>query len=128
MIYVKLDIRETRFRIMRRSKLEIHIDVLKALACHGRLKPTHIMYKANVNCGLLKQCLDLLIQQNLVQVHTLHKKTSKTRVVYAITERGLTALKNVMEIYNALQIVEETDTSSIDMLSKSQIFSKQDFH
>jgi len=91
--------------IMRRSKLEMEVDILKALACHGRLKLTHIMYKANVNCGALKQYLDLLIQHNLVKEHTLHKK----RAVYAITERGLTALKNVREIYNALPIIEEAN-------------------
>ena len=108
---------------MRRSKLEMYIDVLMALACHGRLKPTHITYKAKVNCGFLKECLDLLIQHNFVEEHTLHKK----RVVYSITKRGLTALKNVWEINNALQIFEEADTSSIDMLSRSQSFGKQDF-
>lgn len=91
------------FTFMRRSKLEIHIDVLKALACHGRLKLTHVMYKAGVNCGALKQTLNLLIQHNLVEEHTLHKK----RAVYAITKRGLTALKNVWEINSALQIDEE---------------------
>ena len=102
--------------IMRRSKLEVHVDILKALACHGRLKLTHIMYKANVNCGILKQCLDLLIQQSLIKEHILHKK----RVVYAITEKGLTALKNVWEIYNALPIIEEAEIPSITILSKSQ--------
>ena len=109
---------------MRRSKLQMHIDVLKALAYHGRLKPTHIMYKANVNCIALKQCLDLLIQNNLVKEHTMNQK----RAVYAITERGLTALKNVKEINNALPIVEETAIPSIDMLGKSQSSSEQDFH
>ena len=104
-IYINFNIRETRSRIMRRSKLEMQVDILKALACHGRLKLTHIMYKANVNCGALKQYLDLLIQHNLVKEHTLHKK----RAVYAITERGLTALKNVREIYNALPIIEEAN-------------------
>ncbi|MFQ5822303.1 MAG: winged helix-turn-helix domain-containing protein [Candidatus Heimdallarchaeota archaeon] len=101
---------------MRRSKLEMQVDILKALAFHGRLKLTHIMYKANVNCGALKQYLDLLIQYNLVKEHTLHKK----RAVYAITERGLTALKNVREIYNALPIIEEAEIPSITILSKSQ--------
>ena len=90
---------------MRRSKLEMHIDVLKALARHGRLKPTHIMYKANVNCGALKQYLDFLIQHNLVEKQTLNKK----RVVYAITERGLTVLKYFKEVNRALQIIEEAN-------------------
>ena len=109
---------------MRRSKLEMQVDILKSLACHGRLKLTHIMYKANVNCSVLKQCLDLLIQNNLVKEHTLHKK----RAVYTITKRGLNALKNVSKINNALRIFEEADIPSIAMLSESQNISKQDFH
>ncbi len=104
---------------MRRSKLEMQVDILKALACHGRLKLTHVMYKASVNCGVLKQCLDLLIQNNLVKEHTSPKK----RAVYAITEKGLTALKNAMEINNALQIFEEANIPNIDTLSKNQSFS-----
>ena len=101
--------------IMRRSKLEMHVDILKALACHGRLKLTHIMYKANMGCSALKQCLDLLIQRNLVKAQTMHRK----RVVYAITEKGLTALKNVWEINNALHIFEEPIIPNIARLSKS---------
>ena len=124
MIYANFDIRDTRFRIMRRSKLEMQVAILKALACHGRLKLTHIMYKTNVNCSVLKPFLNLLIQHNLVKEHTLPKK----RAVYAITERGLTALKNVREINNALQIIEEPNIPSITMLSKSQSSSRQDFH
>jgi len=93
---------------MRRSKLEMHLDVLKVLARHrGPLKLTHIMYKANVNCDTLKQYLDFLIQHNLVEEQTLPKKRHGTRVVYAITERGLTVLKYYWEVNSALQIVEE---------------------
>ena len=100
--------------IMRRSKLEIKIYILKALACHGRLKLTHLMYKAKVNCSILKQYLELLVQNKLVKEETIHKK----RVVYAITERGLTALKNVREINNALQIFEEPNIPSIAILKQ----------
>ena len=60
--------------IMRRSKLEIKIDILKALACHGRLKLTHLMYKAKVNCGILKQYLELLVQHKLVKEEPIDKK------------------------------------------------------
>ena len=51
---------------MRRSKMEIHLDILKTLAQKGPLKLTHIMYKANVNCSVLKEYLDFLTQQKLV--------------------------------------------------------------
>jgi len=65
------------------------------------------MYKANVNCDALKQYLDFLIQHNLVEEQTLHKKKHGTRVVYAITERGKTVLKYFSEVNRALQVVEE---------------------
>jgi len=94
---------------MRRSKLEMHVDILKVLAHHGPLKLTHIMYKANVNCSVLKQYLDFLIQHNLVEEQTLHKKRHKTSVVYAITERGGTVLKYFRDLNNALQITEEAN-------------------
>ena len=85
----------------------MYIDILKVLAHHGPLKLTHIMYKANVNCSVSKQYLDFLIQQNLVEEQTLHKKRNKTRVVYAITERGRTVLRYFREVNSALQITEE---------------------
>jgi predicted transcriptional regulator len=94
---------------MRRSKLEMYVDVLKVLARYGPLKLTHIMYKANINCSVLKQYLDFLIQQNLVEEQTLRKKRNKTRVVYAITERGRTVLKYFRELNSALQITEEAN-------------------
>ena len=91
---------------MPRSKLEMHIDILKALARHGPLKPTHIMFKANINCSVLKQYLGFLIQHNLVEQQTLLKKGNKKRVVYAITEKGLTVLKHFREVNSALQMIE----------------------
>jgi len=39
----------------------------------------------------------------------LHEKRNKTRIVYAITERGRTALKYFRELNNALQITEEAN-------------------
>jgi len=89
---------------MRRSKLEMYIDILKVLSQRGPLKLTHIMYKANVNCSVLKQYLEFLIQQNLVEERTVGKK----RVVYAITQRGITVLKHFRELKTVLPIIEES--------------------
>ena len=91
---------------MRRSKLEMYIDILKVLAHKGPLKLTHIMYKANVNCSVLKQYLDFLIQQNLVEEKTIGKK----RIVYAITQRGITVLKYFRELKTMLPVLEEEMT------------------
>ena len=93
---------------MRRSKLEMYVDILKVLARSGPLKLTHIMYKANVNCSVFKEYLDFLIAQNLVEEKTVGKK----RIVYAITERGITVLKYFRELKSVLPIIEEARTNA----------------
>jgi predicted transcriptional regulator len=89
---------------MRRSKLEMYVDILKVLAHHGPLKVTHIMYKANVNCAVLKEYLDFLIKQNLVE----ERNVGKSRTVFAITQRGITVLKYFWELQQILPIIEKT--------------------
>ena len=91
---------------MRRSKLEMHIDILKALAHHGPLKLTHIMYKANVNCSVLKQHLEFLMQQNLIEEQTIQKRRKVVYVVYAITEKGRTVLRHFLELQRVLPVIE----------------------
>lgn len=88
---------------MRRSKLEINIDILKVLAQRGPLKLTHVMYKANVNCSVLKEYIDFLTQQELIEERTL----KKDRIVYAVTEKGLKVLKYFRELKIMLPITEE---------------------
>jgi predicted transcriptional regulator len=94
-------------RDSRRSKLEIYIDILRVLAHHGPLKLTHIMYKSNVNCTVLKEFLDSLSQQNLVEEQVIRKR-KRQKITYAITERGNTALNYFKEIKMALRTNEET--------------------
>ena len=88
---------------MRRSKLEIYLDILDVLSFKGPLKLTHIMYKSNVNCNVLKEQLDFLIKNNLIEERIL----AKERVVYAISQRGLNVLKAFREVKQVLQIEEE---------------------
>jgi len=92
----------------RRSKLEMNVDILKALARHGPLKLTHIMYKANVNCAVLKPYLDFLIQHDLVEKQTV-KKRKVVYIAYAITEKGRTTVKHFRELQSALPIIEGAD-------------------
>jgi len=88
---------------VRRSKLEMYVDILTVLAHRGQLKLTHVMYKANVNCSVLKEYLDFLMKQGLVEERTIGKR----RVVYAVTPRGITVLKYFKELRQVLPIVEE---------------------
>lgn len=85
-----------------RSKLEVLTDILEVLAYDGPLNLTHIRYKANVNCSLLKEYIAFLIKQNLVE----ERIVSKRRVIYAITQRGITVLKYFREVKQALPISE----------------------
>lgn len=93
--------------------MEMYIDILKVLAQNGPLKLTHVMYKANVNCSVLKQNLDFLIKQNLIEELIVHKKRNKIKIRYAITEKGRTVIRYFNEVNIALQI---TDASKIPAL------------
>jgi predicted transcriptional regulator len=81
----------------------MYVDILTVLAHKGPLKLTHVMYKANVNCCVLKEYLDFLMKQGLIEERTVRKE----RVVYAVTQRGITVLKYFKEIKQVLPIVDE---------------------
>ncbi len=81
----------------------MYVDILRVLAQRGPLKLTHIMYKANVNCSVLSEYLDFLLKQELVE----ERHVKKNRIVYAVTQHGLTVLKSFRELSQALPIVEE---------------------
>ncbi len=89
--------------MVRRSKLEMYVDILSVLAQRGPLKLTHVMYKANVNSNVLKEYLDFLLKQELIE----ERMVGKQRVVYAVTQRGITVLKYFKELKQVLPIVEE---------------------
>jgi len=89
--------------MMRRSKLERYVDILEILArarnfaSQGPMDLTQLMRKTGLGKSVLKQHLNFLIQQNLVEEQNL----SKDKIVYAITERGLKVL------YVVVPIIEE---------------------
>ena len=82
---------------MRRSKLEMCVNILEALTHAGSLKLKEIMYKLNLNGIMLKVYLDFLIKQGLVEERTFKKKST----VFAVTQRGITVLRNFRELPQA---------------------------
>ena len=92
--------------------MEMHLDILKTLALKGPLKLTHIMYKANVNCCVLKEYLDFLTQNELVTEKTLKKQ----KIVYEITEKGIKVLKYFRELQVMLPVVDEDKSKLPAML------------
>jgi DNA-binding HxlR family transcriptional regulator len=67
------------------------------------------MYKANLNCSVLKENIDFLIKQGLVEERTLREQ----RVVYAVTQRGITVLKYFKELKQVLPLVEEARNQAV---------------
>ena len=88
---------------MRRSKLEMYIDILKVLAQSGPLQLTHIMCQANVDCNILKEYLGFLVKQGLIEEIGMEKN----RVVYANTNRGTVVIRFFGELDKTLPVKEE---------------------
>jgi predicted transcriptional regulator len=83
---------------MRRSKLEMYVDILRFLAQRGPMKVTHIMYKVNICYIHLGKYLEFLEQQELVERRFL----SRERVVFAITPKGQTALNSFRQLVTTI--------------------------
>jgi predicted transcriptional regulator len=88
---------------MRRSKLEMYVDILNVLAHRGPLKLKHIMYKANVNCITLNEYLGFLIKQGLVEKRIIKKES----IVFAVTQHGINVLKYFRKLTLVLPIIED---------------------
>jgi predicted transcriptional regulator len=74
---------------MRRSKLELYEEILRALASKS-LTVDSIAYKCNMDCVALRQRLDFLVKNGLVEEENYKKKT-----LYALTKRGLAIFKTL---------------------------------
>jgi predicted transcriptional regulator len=61
------------------------------------------MYKANVNCSVLDECLGFLINQALVEKRVF----SRNRVVFVVTQKGISVVKYFRELKQVLPIVDE---------------------
>jgi len=83
---------------VRRSKLEVCLDILSALA-RRPMGLTRLSLEVNVNYVTLRRCLDLLIGQGLVEEVAEERSRS-----YYITERGLTALNYFVKLKDMLEV------------------------
>ena len=90
---------------MRRSKLELYVDILKILAQSGPLNVTTIMCSANVNFDLLKEYLDFLVKQGLI----VKRAIGKSSAVYANTARGTAVITFFARTNTTLTIKQEDD-------------------
>jgi predicted transcriptional regulator len=71
----------------KRTRIEIINDMLRTINSKGgKIKPTHLMYKANLSHNQMRQYLDELISKNLV---VEEQKEREERKMLAITDKGI---------------------------------------
>lgn len=89
--------------LMRRSKMEMYVSILEALAYNGPSQITRITYTAKMNFSQLKPIVDDLIQKKLIE----EKKLRKNRIVYSPTPKARTILSYFNELKEMLPIPED---------------------
>ncbi len=78
----------------RRTKTQIYIDILRSIQrANGRLKKTHIVYKANLTHSRLEGYLDFLLSKEF-----LEEEINGNHTFYKITEKGLRFLGEVNKL------------------------------
>jgi predicted transcriptional regulator len=83
----------THDAMIRRSKLEVFMDIMKVVAEEREMKRTRIMYKANLAWTVLNDALDSLEKKGI-----LASKDTPSGVVVAPTPSGLDLLKRFREV------------------------------
>jgi predicted transcriptional regulator len=86
----------------RRSKLDLYFEILQTINT-GNSRVTHIMREVNMGYKPLKEMLDSLQKQDIVEVlDAVHFKDKRTSFYYKLTRKGeniyrylRTALNNV---------------------------------
>ncbi len=96
----------------------MYIDLLEVLTLKGPLKLTHIMYKSNVNCKVLKSQLEFLIKNGLVEERILKKE----KVFFTITPKGMSTLKAFIQIKQICPIEEDNAKQSTVSLLNTLFF------
>ena len=72
----------------RRTRIDIISDILEAIRKkNGRIKPTHLLYKANLSYQLLNEYLSELRNKGLVEEEEVAKK-KKTKKEILLTKKG----------------------------------------
>jgi len=89
-------------KIIRRSKLERLVDILRVIASTGLIKQTHIMYKANLTWDELKRDLQWLMDLGLVE-----RTVVSEGIFFKITNLGSDVLSHFEKIESLLKLNHE---------------------
>ncbi len=87
----------------RRTRIDIISDILQAIRKkNGRIKPTHLLYKANLSYQLLNEYLEELKGKGLVEEEEVGKKKTKKEIL--LTEKGY----EFLEQYERMKAFQES--------------------
>jgi predicted transcriptional regulator len=77
---------------VRRSRISILADILKIVREKGEIKPTHILYKANLSHPRMKKYLAALTEGGFIEA------VEGKGIVYRITKKGEKFVSEVKKI------------------------------
>ncbi len=78
----------------RRTKTQIYIDILRSIQRnHGKLKKTHIVYKANLTHTRLDEYLDFLLSKEFVVENRINNQ-----IFYIMTPKGEVFLNQINKL------------------------------
>ncbi len=77
----------------RRNRIEVIYDILNSIREKGRLKPTHILYKANLSHKKMTNYLEELESKEM-----LKKREEHGKMFYLLTEKGFKFLMEYSKI------------------------------
>ena len=87
--------------MMRRSRMEVFTDIMKVVAA-GKIKRTHIMYRANLAWTVLRDALQVLEDRGI-----LRTESQGHEIYVSLTEQGFKTLRQFFEIENTFSFVGE---------------------
>ena len=91
------------FANQRRSRLDICFELLEVVWAKEEIKPTQLMYKANLSWRMLSETLNYLSERDLVNFHA-----AGSRRTVALTQKGKACLQRLHEARSALIPEPET--------------------
>ncbi len=100
--------------MIRRSKMEVLVDILKVIAREGAIRRTTLMYKANLAWKVLKESLNVMESRGMIK-----SEQKPSGLFVSITQEGYDLLGRFSDVETAL--IPEPETRSEPVYATSSI-------